>query len=451
MSGAFPPKTIFRAFDARAKSDFTSPEWVCFPAFPFGIGYTYPFPEFTARFFEVTGLSYAQTMPMIWRTLFTIEEIKRNQVVDFDLAELAYAYDIRAHGSNRFLLNIKPHQPHLVLKNTQNDPYWKYRFFFVKRSSLPDGEALPTRWLTKALKLSELAPPVKTLTYRRVTAFLALDAEVRSFRPRTPEPEEISSTNISETNMSGSLRSGSRFLLDEIDSRVSKKKAAKTESEKPIEIKGASSSIPPKPTPGKKRKSCDDVEPSMFSGMDFIETDKKLQDVLQAGRDQLIKCYNETLVELHEAERTISDMKRMVAMRAKVTAQEKEALKLELETKHAAEMGSMIETAKDSAALAVYEARLKMVKEANNPDFDRSLWKIEVWESVVADLKEKLAEEDTRGQAGSSGPADDDKGKQIVAVKAGVEKVVIQDDKGDKDKACVLFGFICLNLMMLVL
>ncbi|KAK1432048.1 hypothetical protein QVD17_08937 [Tagetes erecta] len=284
-------------------------------------------------------------------------------------------------------------------------------------------------------KLYELAPPVKTLTYRRVTAFLALDAEVRSFRPRTPEPEEISSTNISETNMSGSLRSGSRFLLDEIDSRVSKKKAAKTEAEKPIEIKGASSSIPPKPTPGKKRKSCDAAEPSMFSGMDFIETDKKLQDVLQAGRDQLIKCYNETLVEFHEAERTISDMKRMVAMRAKVTAQEKEALKLELETKHAAEMESMIETAKDSAALTVYEARLKMVKEANDPDFDRSLWKIEDWESVVADLKEKLAEEDTRGQAGSSGPADDGKGKQIVAVKAGVEKVVIQDNEGDKDKA----------------
>ncbi|MFS7917848.1 hypothetical protein Hanom_Chr03g00193981 [Helianthus anomalus] len=39
----FPSGTIFRPFDSSTKSDCVSPIWVCFPAIPFQIGYTYPF------------------------------------------------------------------------------------------------------------------------------------------------------------------------------------------------------------------------------------------------------------------------------------------------------------------------------------------------------------------------------------------------------------------------
>ncbi|MFS7987708.1 hypothetical protein Hanom_Chr11g01026081 [Helianthus anomalus] len=37
----FPPNTVFRSFDSSIKSDSVSSTWVCFPAAPFQIGYSY--------------------------------------------------------------------------------------------------------------------------------------------------------------------------------------------------------------------------------------------------------------------------------------------------------------------------------------------------------------------------------------------------------------------------
>ncbi|MFS8018171.1 hypothetical protein Hanom_Chr15g01388981 [Helianthus anomalus] len=64
-SGAFPVVVIIRPFDREVRSDAESNEWVCFLAYPFSLGLRYPFPPFISRFFELTGLSYAQTMPMV--------------------------------------------------------------------------------------------------------------------------------------------------------------------------------------------------------------------------------------------------------------------------------------------------------------------------------------------------------------------------------------------------
>ncbi|KAI3786390.1 hypothetical protein L1987_40032 [Smallanthus sonchifolius] len=55
--GCFPISTVFRAFDPKTRSDFTSGSWVCFPSFPFTIGFSYPFPAFTTEFFEKTVLA----------------------------------------------------------------------------------------------------------------------------------------------------------------------------------------------------------------------------------------------------------------------------------------------------------------------------------------------------------------------------------------------------------
>ncbi|KAF5797241.1 hypothetical protein HanPI659440_Chr08g0314551 [Helianthus annuus] len=43
----FPPETVFRPFDPSVRSDAISPVWVCFPALPFLLGYSYPFPDLT--------------------------------------------------------------------------------------------------------------------------------------------------------------------------------------------------------------------------------------------------------------------------------------------------------------------------------------------------------------------------------------------------------------------
>ncbi|KAJ0715061.1 hypothetical protein HanPI659440_Chr13g0496771 [Helianthus annuus] len=146
-SGAFPPGTIFRPFDREVRSDFCSDEWVCFFAYPFSIGLQYPFSPFISRFFELTGLSFAQTMPMVWRVLVTLEQIKARHMPDLCIEDLPMAYRLRSHGSSRFLLFSISKDP-LILKATKNEDKWTRKFFFVKRDSIDRGFDLPKRWLT---------------------------------------------------------------------------------------------------------------------------------------------------------------------------------------------------------------------------------------------------------------------------------------------------------------
>ncbi|MFS7962156.1 hypothetical protein Hanom_Chr08g00723341 [Helianthus anomalus] len=48
--GAFPDKAIIRSFDRSIRSDVSSREWICFPAYPFSLGLRYPFPKFMIEF-----------------------------------------------------------------------------------------------------------------------------------------------------------------------------------------------------------------------------------------------------------------------------------------------------------------------------------------------------------------------------------------------------------------
>ncbi|KAF5785846.1 hypothetical protein HanXRQr2_Chr10g0433581 [Helianthus annuus] len=84
----FPANTVFKPYDPSALSDHTSDSWVAFPVTPFAIGYTYPFPFFTQSFFSLTGISYIQAMPMIWRVLHTLERIIKQERIDLGMAEL---------------------------------------------------------------------------------------------------------------------------------------------------------------------------------------------------------------------------------------------------------------------------------------------------------------------------------------------------------------------------
>ncbi|KAJ0681429.1 hypothetical protein HanPI659440_Chr16g0635821 [Helianthus annuus] len=85
----FLANTVFNAYDPSALSDHTSDSWVAFPVTPFAIGYTYPFPAFTQAFFSLTGISYIQAMPMIWRVMkrmrrsrcLRVEALARTKVV----------------------------------------------------------------------------------------------------------------------------------------------------------------------------------------------------------------------------------------------------------------------------------------------------------------------------------------------------------------------------------
>ncbi|KAJ0681582.1 hypothetical protein HanPI659440_Chr16g0637601 [Helianthus annuus] len=146
-SGAFPAGAVIRPFDREDRSDVYSDEWVCFLAYPFSIGLRYPFPAFISRFFKLYSLSYAQTMPMVWRLLITLDQIKSRHVPDLCIENLPIRYRLRSHGSSRFLLFSTSKNP-LILKATKNEDDWRRKFFFVKRDSIDKGVDLPRKWLT---------------------------------------------------------------------------------------------------------------------------------------------------------------------------------------------------------------------------------------------------------------------------------------------------------------
>ncbi|MFS7940093.1 hypothetical protein Hanom_Chr05g00459601 [Helianthus anomalus] len=67
------------------------------------------------EFFRTTSLCFVQTMPMVWRVLLTLNQIKTFHVPDLCIEDLPIAYRFRSHGNNRFLLFSTSSNP-LILK-----------------------------------------------------------------------------------------------------------------------------------------------------------------------------------------------------------------------------------------------------------------------------------------------------------------------------------------------
>ncbi|MFS7928988.1 hypothetical protein Hanom_Chr04g00327251 [Helianthus anomalus] len=101
-------------------------------AYPFSIGLRYPFPAFIYRFFKLTGLSYAQTRPMVWQVLVILDRIKSRFTPDLRVEDLSMAYRLHSHGNSRFLLFSTSKNP-LILRATKIEEIWKQKFFFVKK------------------------------------------------------------------------------------------------------------------------------------------------------------------------------------------------------------------------------------------------------------------------------------------------------------------------------
>ncbi|MFS7953582.1 hypothetical protein Hanom_Chr07g00620451 [Helianthus anomalus] len=160
----FPEGTVFKPFASSMKSDCISDVWITFPAFPFHIGFTYPFPFFTQSFITLTGLCYVQAMPMVWRVF---------------------------HGSHRFLFKSKPGQAHPIPKTTKNVSNWRNQFLFVGRDSIPNESHLPKKWITQAISFSHIQE--SPVTRERIAAFWKLDPAIRTFQAKPKDSQEISS------------------------------------------------------------------------------------------------------------------------------------------------------------------------------------------------------------------------------------------------------------------
>ncbi|MFS7963969.1 hypothetical protein Hanom_Chr08g00744551 [Helianthus anomalus] len=233
-SGIFPDSAIFWPFDRDLRSDVSSN-------------------ELYHGFFRTTGLSFNQTMPMVWRVLVVLDCIKNNHIPDICVNDLPVVYRLSSHGSSRFLFYSTTNNP-LILRATRNKEEWKTKFFFVKRSSIPSGEIFPVKWLTKA-EFRKPAPPTPESVARIESIYKLLDIE-RSFLPN-----QATSIQHSSSNMSESAKIPIVFDLEELDSYSG---LVQVKQETPAAT-SCKPSAPPTPTPqprarasvSKKRKGSD--------------------------------------------------------------------------------------------------------------------------------------------------------------------------------------------------
>ncbi|KAI3795367.1 hypothetical protein L1987_38019 [Smallanthus sonchifolius] len=226
-------------------------------------------------------------MPMVWRTLHTLEFLIKHHAVEFSASEIAHVYNLRGHGSSRFLFQIKPGMTHLILKTTQNDSNWKNSIFFVRRDSIPEGDKLSIKWIVKgrilpSSKFDILAPPTPG-TAKKVAALFGFEPIERTFRFKAPLLEVEPDISFSESTMSGLRKSSSKFSLDDIDSMVSKGKVVKKEAEAvPAPVSKLSAPNPDtstvKPSSSKKRNIQDPVDLNIRNCTDFFDAHKKLHN-----------------------------------------------------------------------------------------------------------------------------------------------------------------------------
>ncbi|KAJ0622202.1 hypothetical protein HanRHA438_Chr01g0015921 [Helianthus annuus] len=394
----FPADTVFKSFSPIALSDFISDTWVAFPATPFSIGYSYPFPAFTQSFFSLTGISYIQAMPMIWRVLYTFERIIEQKGIDLGMAELAELYDLTSFGSYRYLLKRKAGEDHPVFKVTKNDTNWKRRFFFVRRDTIPYGKDLPKEWATHAISIAHLK--LTPAARERVLAFKKLDPEVRSFQVTVQDSQEVSSasaTMSSAGKSAKSAKSASKFGIDDLANVKSSRR--KTSAASP------SASAPKAPIrgKGKKRKTSEDLHGFPLLRQQFLDyVNEKLAE---------IETY---LGHVEDQESQIADLQQMGVLKdLKIADLEKELRATKDEAAQRlidmdGEKQEITQDAKVSAAIAMYKIQLQMAAEAQDPAFDKSTWDVEGWKARLAELEDEDEAEDIPMLEG--GDADKDQG-----------------------------------------
>ncbi|KAJ0855943.1 hypothetical protein HanRHA438_Chr14g0678881 [Helianthus annuus] len=405
----FPANVVFKSFDPSTLSDSVSNTWVAFPATPFTIGYSYPFPSFTQSFFSLTGISYIQAMPMIWRVLYTFERIIEQEGIDLGMAELAELYDLTTFGSHRYLLKRKAGEDHPIFKVTKNDTNWKRRFFFVKRDSIPDGKDLPKEWATHGrvedprritITISVAHLKLTPAARERVLAFKKLDAEVRSFQITIQDSQEISSasaTMSSAGKSARSVKSASKFGISDLANVTSSKKKAPAASPS---VSAPKASIRGK---GKKRKTTEDLQGFPLLRQQFLDyVNEKLAE---------IETY---LGNVEDQESQIADLQQMGVLKdLKIADLEKELQATKDEAAQRLidmdnEKQEITQDAKVSAAIAMYKIQLQMAEEALDPTFDKSSWDVEGWKARLADLDDEEDAEDIPRLEG--GDADKDQG-----------------------------------------
>ncbi|KAF5772458.1 hypothetical protein HanRHA438_Chr13g0587921 [Helianthus annuus] len=161
-------------------------------------------------------------------------------------------------------------------------------------------------------------------------------------------------------------RSATKFGLDEINSFISPRSSKKVSKSLSFQEPRA---VTTRAKSGYKRKKLSEPEG------DFFDVEKQLHDSLTEGFTCVKALHEKRIAELEE---TLADLRSIVAAKEKPFSQLKKYNKGLEEQLLMAEVGTheavMVATdeAKVSAARTVLQARIRMAKETNDPDFDRS-------------------------------------------------------------------------------
>ncbi|MFS7945684.1 hypothetical protein Hanom_Chr06g00527121 [Helianthus anomalus] len=324
------------------------------------------------EFFLTTGLSFAQTMPMVWRVLLTLNHIKTFYVSDLCIEDLPIAYRLRSHGNTRFLLFSTSNNP-LILKASINEDGWKRKFFFVKWDSNDEGNSLPVKWLTSApVKIPE------TFELEELDSYFG-PAQVKM------EPRKVSNASKSVTSSKATTVPKPSLILKTRASRSRKRK----EPNSPIDS---------------------DVFP--YENHGFIESSKFMIGFLNQGLERLVHLYGDSCglvkmleIKLKRAEADVADQATIAATKSKhyedmykamsqkhqatikKIIQEAQAKYDAAQVQNEQDMASYRESLKGSVVVSLLQTRLKMAYEARAMGLECPSWNMEAWEAKLRNLR----------------------------------------------------------------
>ncbi|KAI3732606.1 hypothetical protein L1987_63812 [Smallanthus sonchifolius] len=193
-----------------------------------------------------------------------------------------------------------------------------------------------------------------------------------------------------------------------VDGETERTKLSKKEA-KPVATPAVKSIVPKpetstaKPSSCKKRKITEPAKLSIQECNDFFDAHKKLHHFSHQALDKMVEFYSQLAKELDMCKQKLADSQKGEAAKGKKlleVTKELNKTKAELQDthlQHARDSEESNEQAKASATISIFQAMIKMAKEAEDKDFDRSAWDVEEWKRLVAELGgELVSEEDAR-------------------------------------------------------
>ncbi|MFS7992506.1 hypothetical protein Hanom_Chr12g01083011 [Helianthus anomalus] len=373
----FPANTVFKSFDPTALSDYVSETWVAFPVTPFTIGYTYPFPTFTQSFFSLTGISYIQAMPMIWRVLYTLERSRRG-----------LTYECLSWARSLTVSYLKPAAKERLAAFRRLDPETRTFKTITQDSQEVSSGSSPCQVI--AGKASKSASKFSLTN---------LD-NVRSTKKKFPTSPTVSLPKAPTKERGGKKRKATE-AEDLQGLPLIRHQFLEYFNDVRITVHAIISCL-------------FEEHPVLNYSLPFLQKFAEIEDYVGHVEEQ-----DKKIAELQQVA-LLKDLK-IADLQKDLQDAKAETTKILINVDY--EKQDITRDAKVSAAIAMYKTKIQMASDAQDPDFDKSSWDVEGWKARLAELDdEEEVEEIPMIEAGSSGK--DHNGEASGAGDGGATKTI---------------------------